>query len=537
MSTVLTPSKPNLRKPLLCASIGPNSGSGRQSARARGRNLVSEYCWVDIGEPSDFDQLIALIDSEFAPSEVVSELRTSIRPAVRGVLVEKGYIDKDYRSTFYKHYAKKGRGYRDDCIRLHFFAEGVGFDPGTTDLKSAAPSGKVNEGQYYGFIVLRPTIIATIGRSILTPDIRQGARGTAIQAKHKVHLLGYTLTVWGFPSMAQHIDISVCAHVSCWSILRHYSERFPQHRELLLHDITLMASQFDPGGVTPGLGLDIGEAERVFQAAGTYPLIVAKTASTDDRFYAQMLAYLESGFPLFVALDSGGEGHAIVAAGYSWTNPPKPPPYLISHAWEQIESILAVDDNLLPYGCIPVDPVTSPPVGGPVPPYVAMDFFAFIVALPEKIFYPAITVDTYTEDVLYPLLEAELKGLRASDVMLRRYFVTTISRLRDFARSRHSELGTDLLNILMRLNTAQFVWVVEYASDEQWRNGHIAARAILDATASPRDPVPIWLAHDHETALIFDRINPELDFTALKLDRAYDAPLGRMELNLRRVRK
>lgn len=496
---------------------------------------MSEYAWLEIGDSSDFDQLTGMIDPAFAPAEVVKELRACIKPAVRGVLVEKGYIDKDYRSTFYKHYAKKGRIYRDDCVRLHFFADGIGFDADATDLRSMA--GSVNEGQYYGFIVLRPTIVATIGRSILSPDIRQDARGTAIQAKHKVHLLGHTLTVWGFPSMSQHIDISVCAHVSCWSILRHYSERFAQHREWLLHDITMMASQFDPGGVTPGLGLDIGEAERVFQAADTFPLIVGKNGTADDRFYAQMLAYLESGFPLFVALESGGDGHAIVAAGYSWLVPPKPPPYGISHAWEQIESLLAVDDNLLPYGCIPVDPVTSPKPTGPAPSYMAMDFFAFIVALPEKVFYPAIAVDTYTEDVLHPLLASELAGIPGKDQMLRRYFVTTVSRLRDFARQRQSEMGSELVNILMRLNTAQFVWVVEYASPEQWAKGHIAARAILDATASPRDPVPVWLAHDQETALLFDRSNASLDFTALKLDRPHDAPLGRMELNLRQVRK
>lgn len=493
---------------------------------------MSDYLWVDIGQPSDFDALTKLIDSEYAPAEVVADLKSSIRPAVRGVLIETGYLDKDYRSTFYKHYAKKGRDYRDDCVRLHFFAEGISFDPETTNIRS--PAGKVNESQYYGFIVLRPTLVATIGRSILSPNIRKGARGTSIQAKHKVHLLGHKLTVWGFPSMAQHIDISVCAHVSCWSILRHYSERFPQHREWLLHDITMMASQFDPGGVTPGLGIDIVGAERVFQAAGTFPLIVVKKEEEDDGFYAQMLAYLESGFPLFVALDIQEEGHAIVAAGYSWATPPKPPPYLISHAWEQIESILAVDDNLLPYGNIPIDPVASPAAVGPAPPYVAMDFFAFIVALPEKIFYPAITVDAYTSDILYPLLVTELTGMPAPDVMLRRYFVTTVSRLRESARL-HSELGADLANILMRLDTAQFVWVVEYASDEQWKNGHVAARAILDATASPRDPVPIWLAHDQETALMFDRSNPELDFTALKLDRAQNAPLGRMEMNLRPV--
>jgi hypothetical protein len=494
---------------------------------------LSSYEWLSIDQVDDYNKLVSIIDVEFAPDEVVAELKVFIRPAVRGVLVEKGYIDKDYRSTFYAHYAKKGRGYRDDCVRLHFFAADVQFDEPTLDLRSS--QGAVAEGQYFGFIVLRPTIIATIGRSILSPNIRLDARGTAIQARHKVHLLGHTLTVWGFPSMSQHIDISVCAHVSCWSILRHYSERFPLHRELLLHEITMMASQFDPGGVTPGLGLELNEAERIFQAAGTFPLIVGKTPGDEDRFYAQMLAYLESGFPLFVALDIGSDGHAIVAAGYEWEKPTKSPPYSISHVWEQVESILAVDDNLLPYGSVPIDPVTSPAPVAPAPAYVVMDFYAFIVALPEKIFYPAIAVETYTADVLYPLLASELAGLPASNVMLRRYFITTVSRLREDARERSSQYGDELLNIMMRLNTAQFVWVVEYASDAQWAQGHIAARAILDATASPRDPVPVWLAYDHETALLFDRSKPEVDFTAVSLNRAPNTPLGRMELNLRPV--
>ena len=132
------------------------------------------------------------------------------------------------------------------------------------------------EDHYFGFVIVRPTISATLGRSILSPNIRVGARGMTIQSRHQVHLLGYTLSVSGFPSMAQHTDIAVCAHVACWSILRHYSERYPQHRELLLHDITKFAVPFDPGGLTPSLGLSILEAERIFQMASCFPLIVVK---------------------------------------------------------------------------------------------------------------------------------------------------------------------------------------------------------------------------------------------------------------------
>jgi len=87
----------------------------------------------------------------------------------------------------------------------------------------------------------------------------------------------------------------------------------------------------------------------------------------------------------------------------------------------------------------------------------------------------------------------------------------------------------------MRLKTAQFIWVVEYASEEQWAQGHIAARAIVDATASPRDPLPAWLAHGDQQAIVFDRSTARPDASVVALNRPENTPLGRMEQNLRPV--
>ena len=85
--------------------------------------------------------------------------------------------------------------------------------------------------------------------------------------------------------MAQHIDIAVCAHVSCWAILRYYSATFPQYRQYLLHDITKIAGPFDPGGLVPSLGFDVRQAERVFHEAGCFPLLVEKrNFSSDEAF-------------------------------------------------------------------------------------------------------------------------------------------------------------------------------------------------------------------------------------------------------------
>ena len=486
---------------------------------------MPSYDWIGLQTLADYDRLVDILDPEFDPKSIAQRLKTQLTSAAKGVLVEHGYVDKDYRSTFYNFYSRMGRPYRPDCVRLHFFDETVWYDEARIDLTC---SDLRPQDHYFGYIVLRPTIAATLGRSLLSPGMRLGAHGRAIQSIQYVNLLGHRLPVWGFPSMAQHIDIAVCAHVSCWAILRHYSETFPQHREYLLHDITKLAGPFDPGGLVPSLGFNVLEAERVFQAAGCFPLLVRRNSSSDAAFFSQFLAYLESGFPLFVEIPT--EEHAIVIVGYSWKKLAAPPHASSSHVWPQVETLLAVDDNLLPYATVPLHFPSAEP-GAPA--YTAESFSSFIVALPEKIYYPADAIEPFSRRV-----ERWLTRRRAPDqdrFQLRRYFITTISKLREYARDHHTQLGDSLLDLMMHLDTAQYVWIVEYCSVAQWQSGQVAARAIVDATASTTDEVPIWLLHDEEVAFVFDRSSPEMNPEAVHLDRTSLGPLPRIELNLQPV--
>ena len=487
---------------------------------------LASYDWIDLVPPGGYDLLKQTLDAEYDPEGVVQQLKSQVTDAAKGVLVEHGYIDKDYRSTFYNFYAKKGRPYRSDCVRLHFFDEAVRYDEARTNI--VCHDGQPQD-HYFGYIVLRPTIVATLGRSLLSPDIRIGARGRAIQSVHYVNLLGHRLPVWGFPSMAQHVDIAVCAHVSCWAILRYYSETFSQHREYLLHDITKLVAPFDPGGLLPSLGFSVFQAERVFQAARCFPLLIGRPGSAPDTtFFSQLLAYLESGFPLFAEIPS--KAHAVVIVGHNWKRQAVAPHDSPQHVPPQVETLIAVDDNRLPYATVPLESNGT----APQPPTYAVDLFtSFIVALPEKIYYPADAIEVQCRR-----LGRVLERWRRSDqepIELQRYFITTVSRLREHARDYHSLLGDSLVGIIMRLDTAQFVWVVEYCSVEQWNSGGVAARAIVDATASLRDPVPVWLLHDEEVALVFDRSSAEMNPTSVRLERAGLGPLPRMELNLRPI--
>ena len=499
-----------------------------------GAEALAGYDWIDVSGPDGYSGLAAVLDEVFEPEAISTRLEAEVTDAVKSVLVEHGYVDKDYRSTLYGFYSKKGRTYRRDCVRLHFFNGSVKYDESHTDI--ACDDGSPGD-HYFGYVVLRPTMTATLGRSVLAPGIRVAARGRAIQSEHQVSVLGHILRIWGFPSMAQPADIAVCAHVSCWAILRYYSERFPQYREYLIQDMASLASAFDPGGLVPSLGLSVWEAERVFQAAGCFPLVVARRrwkdgaeqpADDDQGFYEQLLAYLESGFPLFVEIRS--RQHAVVAVGYSWREGSVVPEWEFAHAWEQVEALLMVDDNRLPYRSVPPSPT---PESEASESYSGQEFDKFIVALPEKIHFPADAVDALSRRLAKALTEGF--GVAEGGVRIRRYFMTTISELRGHARKNASQMGNVLVRLLMDLDTAQYVWVVEFCSREQWDYGHVTARAIVDATASKRDPVAVLLLHDERRAIVFDRSSGTPTHDSVHLRRTSGVQLPRMEVNLGQV--
>ncbi len=106
-------------------------------------------------------------------------------------------------------------------------------------------------------------------------------------------------------------------------------------------------------------------------------------------------------------------------------------------------------------------------------------------------------------------------------------------------RENASEFDPKLLETVMALPFAQFLWIVEYATEAEWAVGQIAARVVLDATASLREIMPFWLSHNRETALIFDRRTVGLDSNgvrALKLSGMERTALLRMDKNLRSIK-
>ena len=286
-----------------------------------------------------------------------------------------------------------------------------------------------------------------------------------------------------------------------------------------------MAHQFDPGGLVPAQGLQMSQAERVFQEAGTYPIHIARANEDDPAFYRQLIAYIESGFPLFAAMHE--RRHAIAVIGYDFCSLVQEAKGSVGSAWDLTKSLVVVDDNFLPYLMVG---------DGTGSEYTLADIDSFLVPLPEKIFYPAEAVDELGPTI--DLFGAYMGGLPDRSTSILRYFVTTGSAYRKFVREHASEFDPKLMQVIMELPFAQFVWVVEIATAEDWDGGQVSARAILDATASVKESLPFWLIHNRSHALVFNRQTVGDDVSGMRildLSGMEHTALSRMEQNLRPV--
>jgi hypothetical protein len=150
------------------------------------------------------------------------------------------------------------------------------------------------------------------------------------------------------------------------------------------------------------------------------------------------------------------------------------------------------------------------------------------------VFYPADAVDRLAP-ALFKL--GAVVGLPPKDKTIIRYFMTTGSALRRFVRDKESEFDPKLLTTIMTLPFAQFVWIVEFATEAQWAVGQVGARAVIDATASLLEIMPLWLLHSRTQALVFDRQRVDLDLQTgmggLQLSDMGQTGFTRMDQNLR----
>ncbi len=270
---------------------------------------------VDVGAPAGWD---AIRSNYTAPSTPSLPLERIIEIAeahgVQSVVVEKRYIDSDWRSEHSNFYGSTFRRYPSVCHRLHFFAAQVPPDFGDlNDHKEA----------YRGYSVMRPLPGTPVGRTMIQAPPELKAASVA-GVPERVNLFGFELTVTAMPFISQDAQYLRCAHASIWMVLRHASLRhgLPKRTPSEVRDAAtggvVVGRQMPSDGLSPSqmlnaldrLGLPTGMLE---PANDSGPNVRPAAGSTS--LYGVLCRYVNSDLPPIVVSNS----HAWVVVAWDRT--------------------------------------------------------------------------------------------------------------------------------------------------------------------------------------------------------------------------
>ena len=237
-------------------------------------------------------------------------------------VIETRYLDEDFRSEYSAFFSKTFLEISDNTHRIHFFQRRLRHDD-LWDLPE--------DHGYLGFIVVRPSRLGRVGRTILRPppDLEESVRAAV---KSTVSFFGQRLTVTGVPFAEQDAQLGRCAHVAAWichytAALRFDVERRPMADFSLLADATVLEGRPLPSQGLTALQLtnllrDFG-LPALFYQMGELPTPDPNQPAPphnpdqhpglwDTRIIAIACRYLNSGYPVLIATSD----HAFVLLGY-----------------------------------------------------------------------------------------------------------------------------------------------------------------------------------------------------------------------------
>lgn len=377
-------------------------------------------------------------------------LGNAIACGANQVLVERGYIDADYRSEFANFYAETFRPLPDRCHRLHF-------------LNS-------EERRYCGYSVMRPIMGRPVSRTLLaaTPNLRPHI---ACLAESRAYPYGASFSVESFPFISQDYQYGRCAHAAIWMVALYFHLRFDRAR-FHISDIVEAARQPSQAfRQTPSSGLTHPQITAALEALRMPPISYnLDELPRNETPESVACRYLNSRLPVIVL---GGE-HARVLLGYG------------------VEA-----KNRLFFIC-------NDDARGPYRPVQDSGFSALrrqrdhtwerlVVPMPGRIYLAgeaaekeggfALERELGRHDDLRSYHRANLNGKYR-----RRTYVTTSAKYRQGLRNRG--LSNDVIQWHSRCNASHWVWVIELQDRKAAALGNrcVIGEIVIDATSDDRAP-------------------------------------------------
>ncbi len=478
------------------------------------------YAFVTLENAGDWLQL-ANICGEYLTTDDYIKLRDYLQDDTKTAIIEKRYIDKDYRDTFSNFYSKKLVSYPSTTYRIHFFKTVIPVD----DIYALDQ----HASDYIGYAVIRPTQVNSIGRTLLDPSKITKLSGLICRAAYKSHIFGAELTISGFPYISQDTDVTICAHAATWMTFRYYSERYTAYREIFPYEISQLSSDVSRGRLIPSKGLTALQITEIFSNYGFYPEIYLR-AQYKDIFYRLLYYYIESGIPVVACLHD--KRHAVTLLGhvsdYGRTADHK-------NSEDYLTGYVVNDDNHLPYQLIMKQAVTQQ---GYCSNFHIEDIDGFIVPLYEKMYLSAEHIERLVDSLLedHPFGVNHCSKLVTKDILIKRIFLTSSKSYK--ATRRKDTMPFDLQKNYIEMQMPKFIWVCELTLAGLYPQKRIVGEIIFDATANHEDRFSFLAIHYPDFIIFQDRNklgNRPDRFDHFKLPATQVLPYAMYENNLKEI--
>lgn len=485
----------------------------------------------------DGDDLFNLCDGPISEND--RQILCGCIKAAESILLEREYIDKDYRNVYSGYYSKKFSRAPSRAIRLHLFDVKLELDDLRHNINNGSFDSRLTElakqqnkrhglkgttDGYIGYIVLRPTEYSRIGRCLLDPRKLFSFNSNQVVgclAHYSAEIMGHKLKVCAFPHQSQDAEVHICAHTAVWSLFRYLSQRYPYYPEQYPYDIALLNKDLRFGRLLPGRGLYMDQVTAMFGQFGlsaemymedliadvvdydgtgwaaVKPIEANQNIQNKEHLLHLLHCHVDSGMPPVVGLP----GHAVVALGVAYSDRPQ-----IKRNSQTIPStdfitgIIVNDDNHAPYQIAMRRGLKS---GENNTGYACDDIDSMVVPLPDKVFLTAEKAEILVTDLvdsLGPPIQPNGNSWSScnaenpdAEKYVRRLYCTSSRNYKEFRLNNCDVISAKLLEQPL----PHFLWITEFTPLSLWnKEKSVVAEVALDATAGPYDEEPfVWIRY------------------------------------------
>jgi len=392
------------------------------------------------------------------------------RGSPTSALLERDYIDADYRDEFSHFYAQTFRRLPDRCERLHFFS-----------------SDKSRE-RYLGYLILRPILGRPVCRTMLSPP-RGLTKAVSCVASSSSTPYGYAHNVRGFPYISQDYQYGVCSHAALWMVAFYFHLEFARPRYYLSDIASAAVRHQDLLPSLPSDGLTLRQIMGVLHDLKMPPITyrIDRELPRGEDMETIACRYLNSRLPVILLK----EQHATVLVGYGHDEHGF---FFVSHddatgPYLKIRNLRPTEGDGAQGAIEGKEGHTAEGRGG---------WEALLVPVPGRIYLTGEAAE-YTARTIFEeeLKRKELSGLasRWSENGLRlRTYATKLASYKRALRTRKPAPHPDVVAWHANMSASNWIWVTELQDREAAANSHacVLGEIAIDATSDDQWPNPVF---------------------------------------------